>query len=331
MDTFKALRTYTEGVKVRQRFEQLTLHDIDDGDVVIRTAYAGVNYKDAMAARGIGKNIRPEPPCVGGVDMSGIVESSEDSRYKVGDPVIVTNYALGVNHDGGYAEIVRVPGDWIVPLPDGLSLSEAMVLGSAGLCAALAIERLEHNGTSPDNGPIAVTGATGGVGSIAIDILAKRRYQVSAITGKVEQSGYLRDLGASDILPRTELSQQRRYLGDPLWAGAIDNLGGETLVWLTKAMQPNSAVALCGLAESVQIPITVMPFILRAEDYLGINISSAMEMPLRCHIWARLATDLKPQHMDTVSRMTPFDELPAMFDRLIDSSLTGRVVVEIGN
>lgn len=331
MDTFKALRTYTEGSKVSQRFEQLTLHDIDEGDVVIRTAYSGVNYKDAMAAQGIGRNIRPDPPCVGGVDMSGIVESSEDSRYKVGDRVIVTNYALGVDHDGGYAEIVQVPGDWVVPLPDGLNLREAMVLGSAGLCAALAIERLEQNGMSPGKRPIAVTGATGGVGSIAIDILAKRGYHVTAITGKMEQSDYLQGLGASDILSRAELPQQRKFLGDPLWAGAIDNLGGETLVWLTKAMQPHSAVALCGLAESTQIPATVMPFILRAVDFLGINISSAMDMPLRRHIWERLATDLKPRHMNSVARMMPFDELPAMFDRLIESSLTGRVVVEIGN
>ncbi|MBH63229.1 MAG: oxidoreductase [Alphaproteobacteria bacterium] len=331
MDTFKALRTYTDGSDVSQRFEQLTLNDIDDGDVVIRTAYSGVNYKDAMAAHGIGRNVRPDPPCVGGVDMSGVVESSEDSRFKPGDPVIVTNHALGVDHDGGYSEIVRVPGDWVVPLPDGLNLCEAMVLGSAGLCAALAVERLEQNGMSPGNGRIAVTGATGGVGSIAIDILAKRGYEVTAITGKTEQSDYLQALGASDILSRAELPQQRRFLGDTLWAGAIDNLGGEMLVWLTKAMQPHSAVALCGLAESAQIPATVMPFILRAVDYLGINISSAMDMPLRRHIWERLATDLKPKHMNNVARMTPFYELPAVFDSLIESNLTGRIVVEIGN
>jgi acrylyl-CoA reductase (NADPH) len=331
VETFKALRTYTNGSAVSQRFERLTLDDIDAGDVVIRTAYSGVNYKDAMAAHGVGRNVRPDPPCVGGVDVSGVVEASDDERFSIGDSVIVTNYALGVDHDGGYSEIVRVPADWVVPLPEGLSLREAMVLGSAGLCAALAVERLEQNGMSPDNGPVAVTGATGGVGSVAIDILAQLGYRVTAITGKTDQSGYLRGLGADDILLRADLPKQRRFLGDTLWAGAVDNLGGETLVWLTKAMQPHSAVALCGLAESAQIPASVMPFILRAVDYLGINISSAMDMPLRRHIWERLASDLKPAHLEDVARMTPFDDLPSVFDSLIESKLTGRIVVEIGS
>ncbi len=329
VDSFKALRTYTEGSAVTQRFEQLSLEDIDEGDVVIRTAYSGVNYKDAMAAHGLGRNIRPHPPCVGGVDMSGVVESSEDERFGPGDPVIVTNYALGVDHDGGYSEIVRVPADWIVPLPDGLGLREAMILGSAGLCAALAVERLEQNGMAPGNGPVAVTGATGGVGSFAIDILSGLGYQVTAITGKADQSEYLKGLGASDILLRSELPRQRRFLGDTLWSGAVDNLGGATLSWLTKAMQPHSAVALCGLAESTHVPVTVMPFILRAVDYLGINISSAMDMPLRRHIWERLATDLKPAQLQSVARMTPFDDLPTVFDSLIESKMTGRIVVEV--
>ena len=331
METFKALRTYTDGSTVSQRFEQLSLDDIDAGDVVIRTAFSGVNYKDAMAAHGLGRNVRADPPCVGGVDVSGVIETSDDARFSPGDPIIVTNYALGVDHDGGYSEIVRVPGDWVVPLPGGLSLREAMILGSAGLCAALAVERLEKNGMSPDKGPVAVTGATGGVGSVAIDIMARLGYRVTAITGKSDQSDYLRGLGADDILPRADLAKQRRFLGNTLWAGAVDNLGGETLVWLTKAMQPNSAIALCGLAESAQVTVSVMPFILRAVDYLGINISSAMDMPLRRHIWKRLASDLKPAHLEDVARMTPFDELPNVFDSLIESKLTGRIVVEIGN
>ena len=330
METFKALRTYTDGSDVSQRFEQLTLDDIDAGDVVIRTAYSAVNYKDAMAAHGIGRNVRSDPPCVGGVDMSGVVETSGDERFRPDDPVIVTNFTLGVDHDGGYSEIVRVPAAWVVPLPDGLSVRDAMVIGSAGLCAALAVERLEQNGMSPDKGPVAVTGATGGVGSLAIDMLAQRGYRVTAITGKADQSDYLRGLGATDILLRADLPKQRRFLGDTMWAGAVDNLGGETLLWLTKAMQPHSAVALCGLAESAQIPVTVMPFILRAVDYLGINISSAMDMPLRRHIWERLATDLKPARLDEIARMTPFDELPDVFTRLIDARTTGRIVVEIG-
>ena len=330
MESFKALRSYTEGSDVSQQFEQLNLDDIDEGDVVIRTAYSGVNCKDAMAVHGIGRNVRPDPPCVGGVDMSGVVETSDDERFQPGDSVIVTNFALGVDHDGGYSEVVRVPAEWVVPLPNGLSLRDAMVIGSAGLCAALAVERLEQNGLFPDKGPVAVTGATGGVGSLAIDILAQRGYRVTAVTGKSDQSDYLRGLGASDILLRAELPQQRRFLGDTMWAGAVDNLGGETPVWLTKAMQPHSAVALCGLAESAQIPVSVMPFILRAVDYLGINISSAMDMPLRRHVWGRLATDLKPDHLDEIARMTPFDELPGVFTRLIDAKGTGRVVVEIG-
>jgi acrylyl-CoA reductase (NADPH) len=330
MDKFKAFRIHTENDRANGRFEQLTLDEIDPGDVVIRTAYSAVNYKDAMAAHGIGKNIRPDPPCIGGVDMAGVVVESADPRFEPGAPVIVTNFALGASHDGGYSEIVRVPPDWVVPLPDGISLREAMGLGSAGLTAALAVQRLEANGLTPEAGPVAVSGATGAVGSLSVDILAKRGYRVAAITGKDDQHDYLRGIGAAEVISRHSLEFDKRPLATTRWAGAVDTVGVDMLAWLTKTMDFHGSIAVCGGAAGFGLQTTVLPFILRAIDYLGVNVTRSLDMETRLVLWQRLATDLRPDHLDEIIRTIPFDGLPKAFDDMVAAKTTGRVVVAIG-
>jgi acrylyl-CoA reductase (NADPH) len=324
---FSAYRIFEEDGKSVGRFVELTLDDLDPGEVVIRVHYSSVNYKDALAATGAGKVIR-RFPCVGGVDVGGVVASSEDARFKVGDAVIVTGYGMGVNHDGGYAEYARVPAEWVVPLPPSLSLFDAMALGTAGFTAALAIHRLEQNELTPDRGKVMVTGATGGVGSIAIMMLAQLGYYVVALTGKDSEHGYLKSLGATEILSRKELTMRTWPLEKAQWAGALDAVGGETLAWLTRTMQQNGVIASFGNAGGVELHTTVMPFILRGVRLIGID-SAATAMPLRRQIWQRLATDLLPKLLRQIVQVVPFAELPQIFPLMLQGKLRGRTVVEI--
>lgn len=330
MQGFKALRIHTVDGAPDVRFEELTLSDIDAGDLVIRTAYAGVGYRDAMAAKGVGRNIRTDRPCVGGVDVSGVVVSSTDSRYKSGDLVLVTNYAFGITHDGAFSEYVRVRADWIVPLPRGLTLREAMVLGSSGLTAAVAYDRLVSSGVKPESGPIVVTGASGGVGSLAVDIFSSHGYAVFAVTGKAAAAEYLREIGATEVISRASMLSQDKVLGPGRWAGAVDNVGGELLDHIARTMLPHGRIAVCGLASGADLSTTVLPFILRAVDFLGINVGRTFPMPERLRIWNRLASDLKPKHMDRIINAIAFPELPSVLTRMFEGSVTGRVVVEIG-
>lgn len=328
---FSALRAYVVAGETKIQFDTLTLSDLDDGEVVVKVAYSGVGYRDAMAARGIGKNVRSDRPCVLGVDLSGVVESSRDPKYRPGDPVVATSYGLGASHDGGYAEYARVPTDWIVPLPAGLSLREAMAIGGPGLTAALAIDRMESAGLSPDSGPVAVSGATGGVGSLAIDMLSSRGYRVAAITGKAAAAEYLRSIGASEIIDRAKWMQGGKAIGQPTWAGAIDTVGGEVLDMLAKTMLPHGRIAVCGMTAGYKLTTTVLPFILRSVDFLGINVGRAFSMAERLRIWKRAATDLRPKRLNTIVRPIPFSELPSIFHRFIESKIVGRVLVEIGS
>lgn len=330
MEPFKAFRVHTIDGKPVCRFEQLTLWDLDPGDVLIETAYSAITYKDAMAARGVGKNVRTDRPCVTGVDMSGVVVGSTDHRFKEGDSVIVTNYKLGTDHDGGYAEYARVPGDWIVRLPSGLTLYEAMGLGTSGLTAALAVDRLERAGLTPVMGPVGITGATGGVGSLAVDMFAKRGYQVIAISGKRDQEGYLKALGADKIIPRDEFLKNRAALAPPLFAGGLDNVGGVYLDRLAAMLQPHGKLAVAGMAVGAQVTTSVLPLVLRAIDILGINVSRQLEMPERVRLWERLASDLKPRHLRDISRPIPFERLDKVMDQFFDVTTVGRVVVEVG-
>jgi len=328
MDAFRAFRVHETEGGVDARFEDIGLDDLADGDVVIRGHYSSINYKDALAATGAGKIMR-RFPLVGGIDVAGEVVLSEDARYQAGDLVLVTGCGLGEDHDGGYAEYTRVKGDWVIPIPEGLDPASVMRLGTAGFTAALAIHRMEHNGLSPEKGPVIVTGATGGVGSLAVDMLAGRGYEVTALTGKREAEEFLRTIGASEILVRGEFEMGRRPLERALWAGAVDNLGGETLAWITRTMDFWGSVASIGLAESHKLETTVMPFILRGVNLLGVN-SVATPRKLRLQVWDRLATELKPRHLETIgARTIPFDALPGAFEDFLAGKVRGRTLVDL--
>jgi NADPH2:quinone reductase len=329
MPAFKAFRIHEEDKKICARFEQLTLDDLSPGDVVVRVTHSGINYKDALAATGAGRILR-RYPLVGGIDLAGVVESSADARYSPGDPVLVTGNALSETHDGGYAQYARVKGDWVIPMPAGLDGAKAMAIGTAGFTAAYAIHRMEQNGQTPAAGPVVVTGATGGVGSLAIDMLAGRGYEVIAVSGKPAQAEYLRSLGAASLLVRKAIDFGSRPLEGARFAGAIDNVGGEMLTWLTRTVDFWGNIASIGLAGGAELKTTVMPFILRGVSLLGIN-SSATPRAVRLVVWKRIATDLAPRHLERIVTQTiAFDELPGAFGAYIAGSITGRTVVKIG-
>ena len=330
MDKFKAYRIHEIEKKVVARFEQLAVGDLDKGELVVRVAYSSVNYKDALAATGAGKIIR-RFPCVGGIDLSGTVTESADARFTRGDAVVCTSYDLGVAHDGGYAEYARIPADWAVPMPKGLNLFEAMALGTAGYTAALAVVRMEANGLAPATGPVIVSGATGGVGSIAIDILSRLGYQVVALTGKENEADYLRKLGAKEVMSRKSLDLSKiKPLDKATWAGAVDNLGGEVLAWMASTMMQGGAIASIGLAASMSLNTSVAPFILRGVSLLGID-SGTTPMPLRREIWRRLAGDMRPAHLKDMTRTIPIEELPQAFDGLLKGAAKGRIVVDMAS
>jgi putative YhdH/YhfP family quinone oxidoreductase len=328
MNSFKALLIEERDGKVSSGLVRMDESQLDAGGVSIRVAYSSINYKDALAATGAGKIIR-RFPCVGGIDMSGTVIESTDLRFKPGDRVVATSFDIGVAHHGGYAEIARVPGDWVVPLPAGLSLFDAMVLGTAGFTAALGIVRMEENGLRPEKGAVIVTGATGGVGSLAIDMLAKLGYHVVALTGKEAEAAYLRELGAAEVLLRESLDLTKiRPLDRGRWAGAVDNLGGDFLAWIASTMQQGGTIASIGLAASMSLNTTVAPFILRGVSLLGID-SGYIREPYRSGVWQRLASDLRPPHLENMARRIAFDDLPTAFEAFIAGRAKGRAVVEI--
>lgn len=327
MERFRAFRIFGDGGQVSGRLVELTLDDLDPGEVVIRTAYSSINYKDALAATGAGRIIR-RFPCVGGIDSAGVVAESRSPAFKPGDRVICTSYDLGVAHDGGYAAFVRVPAAWVVPLPGSLTLKEAMALGTAGYTAALGIHLMEQNDLRPEAGKVVVNGATGGVASLAIDMLAKRGYAVTAITAKAAEHAYLKGLGAAEILDRGAVEMGKRPLEKPLWSGAVDSLGGEPLAWLTRTMNQNGVIASIGNAAGTELHTSVFPFILRGVRLLGVD-SGYTPMPLRRRIWERLADDLRPRHLDAVTRVISLDELPGAFDAFIQAGARGRTVVAL--
>ncbi len=331
MTPFKAYRVHTIDDKPVCRFETLALDDLDPGPVLIKVAFSAITYKDAMAARGVGKNVRTDRPCVTGVDLSGEVVTSQDPRFKAGDCVAVTNYKLGVDQDGGYADYARVPGDWIVPLPAGLSPYEAMGLGTSGLTAALAVDRLQAAGVKPSDGAIGITGATGGVGSLAVNMFAQLGYKVIAISGKKDQHGFLKDIGADTILSREDFLRDKAPLAPPLFAGALDNVGGIYLDRLGAKMQPFGKLAVCGMAVGAEWSTTVLPLILRQIDILGINVSRQLQMKERRRLWERMGAELKPTKLPLISRPIPFEDIDRYMDRFFDATTLGRVVVEVGS
>ncbi|TVY10894.1 NADPH:quinone oxidoreductase family protein [Paenibacillus cremeus] len=331
MSTYRALvmnRT-EEGFSTEVR--ELTEQALPQGEVTVRVAYSSVNYKDGMAASPDNRIVKSYP-MVPGIDLAGMVEQSSDPRFQAGDPVIATGYELGTGHPGGYSELARVPADWLIPLPEGLSLKEAMALGTAGFTAALSILRLEQNGLRPDQGRVLVTGASGGVGSLAIAMLAGLGYDVAASTGKQAEHDYLRELGAQEIIDRSELTPEKLPpLQQQRWAGAVDPVGGRTLASIVSSLRYGGSVAVSGLTGGFEVPTTVYPFILRGVNVLGID-SVYCPADVRRVIWQRLAGDLKPrQLLESIGQEITLTDLPDKLQEILKGTVRGRTVVKIGS
>ena len=311
-------------------FKDLTQADLPEGEVLIKVAYSSVNYKDGLASIPEGKIVR-RYPFVPGIDLAGVIAESSDPRFKEGDDVIVTSYELGVSHYGGFSAYARVRADWVVPLPAGLTLKEAMALGTAGFTAALAVHKLELNGLRPQNGSVLVTGATGGLGSLAVSILKKLDYSVAASTGKAEEHEYLRALGADDILTREETTaESNRPFEKERWAGSVDAVGGAALAYLLRTTKIGGSIASCGNTGGPNVATTVFPFILRGNNVLGID-SANCPMELRRQLWERLATDYKPTHLlERIAREAPFAELPAVLASVLKGGIRGRIIINVG-
>ena len=328
MEPFKAFRIHSPAGGDDARLETITLDELSEGDVVIRGEYSSINYKDALAGTGEGRILR-RYPLVGGVDVAGTVVESGDARLEPGMKVVVNGCELSETRDGGFAEYARVPAEFVIPLPDGLDTRTAMGVGTAGFTAALAVDRMEHNGQSPALGPIAVTGATGGVGSLAVDMLSGLGYEVTAMTSKADATDYLKGLGATDIMNLKTAELGNRPLEKAIWGGAVDNLGGDVLGWLTRTVRNDGNIASIGLAAGVGLNTTVMPFILRGVNLLGIN-TVTLPRELRIRIWERIATDLRPLHLEQIAtREVGLDELAAQVPAYIAGTVTGRTIVRL--
>jgi NADPH2:quinone reductase len=321
----KAYRVFEGGRFGIGRHCEMGRDELDKGDVTVRVGYASVNYKDALTARGKAK-IAMKFPLVAGIDLAGTVDASSDPRFKAGDEVIVHSFGLGGEHDGGYAEYGRFPADWVIPLPEGLSLYEASALGVAGHTAALAIDLLQLNGLTPAKGKVLVNGATGGVASVAIDLLSKLGFHVVALTGKTAEAGYLRSLGAAEVIDRGTMQFGTRPLEAPLWAGAVDSVGGEQLAWLARTMQRDGVIAGFGNAGGADFQGSVLPYILRGVRLIGVNVNNPVERMK--FLWQRLATDLRPRHLERIARRIRFEDLEPAFDELLAARVRGRQVVD---
>jgi putative YhdH/YhfP family quinone oxidoreductase len=321
---FTAFRLHEGPERPEGRLVEMSVDELSPGEVTIRVAYSSLNYKDALAAAGMNKLVARFPR-IGGIDLAGTVVASRDGRFHEGDQVIVHGFGIGIDHDGGHAQYARVAADWAMPLPRGLDLLEAATLGAAGYTAGLSLHLMELNGLAPDRGTVVVTGATGGVASVAIDMLAQRGYRVAAITGKAAEEPYLRDLGASEVLLRHDLEMGRRPLEKGRWAGAIDSVGGETLAWLTRTMQPEGVITSFGNAGGAELNTTVMPFILRGVRLLGINANSPM--PLREAVWAKIAHEYRPRRLREIARLIELRELPEAMARMLRGESRGRTVI----
>jgi alcohol dehydrogenase len=327
VSAFKAYLIEGSADAVRAGFTQLQPAQLDAGEVLARLQYASVNYKDALAATGRGRIIR-RFPCVGGIDAAGVVESSESPRFRQGDAVIVHSHGFGVSHHGGYAQVARVPADWVNHVPAGLTPLDAITIGVAGYTAALAVDLMELNGITTGGGKLLVNGATGGVGGIAIDLLAQRGHEVVAVTGKPDQAAYLKELGAASVVASSELQTGSRPLESAQWQGAVDSLGGEPLAGILRTTQKDGVVASIGNAAGIALSTTVMPFILRGVRLIGVN--SDNDVPVRERIWSRLASDLRPRHLEKIRKVVPFDELPRVIDDVVEGRNRGRNVIELG-
>ena len=325
-EKFNAFRIHAEKEFEHAGIEELCIDDLSAGDVLIKIEYSSINYKDALAGSGKGKILR-QSPLNGGIDLAGVVVSSTSSLYAPGQHVLANGSGLGEVHDGGYSEYARLPEDWVVPMPDGLDSRSAMILGTAGFTAGLALQRLVDNNQLPEHGPVLVTGATGGVGSFAVQLLSQHNYKVVAMTRKEHQHGYLESLGADDIIHPDEIQRDELPLHKGRWGGAIDNLGGDTLSWLTKCVKPWGNIVRIGMAGGVSVNTTTMPFILRGVSLLGVT-SAACPQPLRKQVWSRVGREWLPRDLETVcAGEVSLDELPETFDKVLAGKHTGRYIV----
>ncbi len=328
-EKFQALVVNKQDEEFSVNRKELTFQDLPEGEVLIRVHYSGINYKDSLATIPNG-NVVSDYPMIPGIDLAGVVVSSDDPQFKEGDEVIATSYEIGVSHYGGYSKYARIPSKWIVPLPAGLSLKETMIIGTAGFTAALSVQRLEENNLSPDKGKVLVTGATGGVGSFAVAILSLLGYQVEASTGKESERDYLHKLGANTIVSREEVYDGKiRALAKQKWAAAVDPVGGEPLASVLSQIEYGGSVAVSGLTAGTKLPSTVFPFILRGVNLLGID-SVYCPMATRLKIWERLATDVKLANLEEfVSQEVSLEELPDMLPTLLKGQVRGRILVKL--
>jgi putative YhdH/YhfP family quinone oxidoreductase len=325
VQSFKAFQTHGDGTG---QLITRTLDDLPQGDVTIKVHYSGVNFKDGMATQADAKIVK-DYPVIPGIDLAGEIVATTSDHYQIGDHVIVTSYELGVSHDGGYSEYARVPADWVVPLPSGLTTREAMIIGTAGFTAALSIHKLEMDGLTPEDKPVLVSGATGGVGSMAVDMLKQRGYYVTASTGKATEHDYLKTLGADEIIGRDDVTPDTlKPLQKERWAAAIDPTGGKPLASILSATKRGGAVAASGLTAGSELPVTVIPFILRGVKLIGID-SVYCPMDIRRTIWERTATDLKPAHLNDIATEISLDQLQEALKNILESSIKGRVLVKI--
>jgi acrylyl-CoA reductase (NADPH) len=313
----------------RRGITELTLDDLPAGDVVVDVEWSSVNYKDHLASTEQGRVARVSP-LVPGIDLAGTVRASEGDGIAVGDAVVVHGYDLGVAHHGGYAQVARVPSDWVVPLPAGLTTREAMVIGTAGYTAALSVLALLDHGLAPDNGTVLVTGATGGVGSLAVAMLAGLGFTVAASTGKAAAEPFLRELGAAEIVDRAELAEAGKPLQSVRWAGAVDAVGGQTLATVIAALAPGGAVAASGNVGGADLPTTVLPFILRGVTLFGID-SAGTPIDRRREVWGRIASDLKPSGLSAMETVVDLAHLEDALDEIGRGGVTGRYLVQLGS
>jgi acrylyl-CoA reductase (NADPH) len=327
-DKFKAFRIHNDAEGYRSGIEDISIDDLNEGDVVIRGEWSGINYKDALAATGKGKICR-RYPLVGGIDIAGEVVSSECEKFSAGDKVLVTGCELSETRDGGYSQYMRLDSNSIIPLPDGLSTREAMGIGTAGFTAAISLYRMEALGQTPEAGPVVVTGASGGVGSFAIDIFTHAGYQMHAITGKVDQFDYLEDLGARQCISRHDLHWGQRPMESTRWAGCVDNVGGDMLAGISRVIDLWGNIACCGMAGGVGLNATNLPLILRGVSLIGI---SSVNTPyhIREILWKRLANEWRPPHLDSIiNHEVALEDLGEAFDVLMKGNSLGRTVVKL--
>mgnify|MGYP001167389314 CR=1 FL=1 len=328
MSTFKAIRIDKDEQGYRAAPAQFRDEDLMDGDVTVRVSHSTINYKDGLAVTGKSPVVR-RFPMIPGIDFAGVVESSSNPDFRPGDAVVLNGWGVGETHLGGLAQRARVKGDWLIPLPAGLSAEQAMAIGTAGYTAMLSVMALEKHGAKPADGPVVVTGAAGGVGSVAVSLLASAGWKVIASTGRPNEAGFLTDLGATDIIDRAELSSPGRPLGKERWAAGVDSVGSHTLANVLAQTKYGGAVASCGLAQGMDLPASVAPFILRGVSLLGVDSVMAPKAK-RLEAWSRLARDLDKARLAALTSVIPFDRAIQAAGLILEGKIRGRVVVEIG-